>query len=120
MSLCVKCKKLYAISKTGIVITLGNNACRSGDLYTCPGCGHQIILDLGLAYRDPLMAANCALVFDPETMQKPDRTVRLNAMEGACALETVFDAGVVDPGSELDVALRKGLSALNFLTEDLV
>ena len=122
MNLCVKCKKMYAISKTGIVISLGNSACKSGDLYTCPGCGSQIVVGLGATYHDPLIAANgfASIQFDPDTMQTPDRTVRLNAMEGACALETVFDSGVVDPGSELDAALRKGLSALNFIVEDLV
>lgn len=76
MNLCIPCKKMYKCTKTGATISFGNNACRTGDVYTCPGCDHQIITGTGATYHDPITSNHANYKFNAQTMQLPSPSKR--------------------------------------------
>lgn len=116
MNLCAGCGKQYKVIQTGVVVNFGTH-CKSGDISECPSCGNKLVTGLGDAYREPFAGDLAAYTFNPETMNNPNRTMRLNALEGSEALQVVIDSGIVDPGSEFSKQLQKGLEALKWLSD---
>lgn len=51
--LCVECKKEYQAKKYGVKVQVAEGKILRGDLFECPGCGHQLLANFGspMSYR---------------------------------------------------------------------
>lgn len=49
---CVRCLSNYTCKRNEILVRLSQNRIVAGDLWECPGCGHQLATGFALDYAD--------------------------------------------------------------------